>query len=169
MKEQQLTGEVTAVCVSDRKGVRKENVGEGILRTGWGLEGDAHAGKWHRQVSLLAVESMEKLARSMKRAAPGAPPPVFRPGDFAENLTVRGLELFTIPIGTRLRVGEEVVLEVTQIGKECHSGCAIRELTGDCVMPREGIFVKVIAGGKVKAGDRIRPDQPVSPQRPPAG
>jgi len=169
MNRRSREGEVAAVCVSGRKGVRKDNVGEGVLRPGWGLEGDAHAGKWHRQVSLLAVESMEKLARSMKRAAPGEPPPVFRPGDFAENLTVRGLELFTILVGTRLRVGEEVVLEVTQIGKECHAGCAIRELTGDCVMPREGIFAKVIAGGKVKTGDRIRLAGPVSPRRPPAG
>ncbi len=163
MKGRKPEGVVTAVCLSDRKGVRKENAGEGILRPGWGLEGDAHAGKWHRQVSLLAAESMEKLARSMERASPGTPAPTFRPGDFAENLTVRGLELFTIPVGTRLRVGREVILEVTQIGKECHTGCAIRELTGDCVMPREGIFAKVIAGGKVKAGDRIGPDKPVSP------
>ncbi len=156
MRPERLRGEVVAVCLSDRKGVRKENVGEAVLRPGWGIAGDAHGGKWHRQVSLLAVESMEKLARSLERSDPAGPAPSFQPGDFAENLTVRGLELFTIPVGTRLRVGNEVILEVTQIGKECHTGCAIRELTGDCVMPREGIFAEVIAGGRVKAGDPIR-------------
>ncbi len=150
MKGKELRGEVAAVCISDRKGVRKESAGEVILRPDWGLEGDAHAGRWHRQVSLLAEESTEKLARSLGE------PAAFRPGDFAENLLTRRLELYTIPVGTRLQVGEEAVLEVTQIGKECHTGCAIRRLTGDCVMPREGIFAKVIAGGRVKAGDRIR-------------
>lgn len=169
MKERRIKGEVVAVCVSDRKGVRKEDVGEGYLRPGWGIEGDGHAGEWHRQVSLLGVESMEKLARSLAAAAPGEKSTSFRSGDFAENLTTRGLELFTIPVGTRLRVGKDALLEVTQIGKECHSGCAIRQLTGDCVMPREGIFARVIVGGRVKAGDQIREEAPATLQRPPAG
>ena len=155
MKKKEFRGEVAAVCVSDRKGVRKESAGEVFLRPDWGLEGDAHAGRWHRQVSLLAEESTEKLARSLGETAAGGPS-AFRPGDFAENLLTRGLELYTIPVGTRLQVGEEAVLEVTQIGKECHTGCAIRRLTGDCVMPREGIFAKVITGGRVKSGDLIR-------------
>jgi molybdopterin adenylyltransferase len=110
-----LRGKVEAVCISDRKGIRKESIGEAFLETDWGLEGDAHAGRWHRQVSLLAVESMEKLSRSLQDAAGGDAPPSFRPGDFAENLLTRGLELFTIPVGTRLRIGEETILEVTQI------------------------------------------------------
>lgn len=160
MKEKEWRGEVAAVCVSDRKGVRKESAGAVSLRTDWGLEGDAHAGRWHRQVSLLAEESTKKLARSLGPADPGGETPSFGPGDFAENLLTRGLELHTIPVGSRIRVGEEVVLEVTQIGKECHAGCAIRRLTGDCVMPREGIFAKVIAGGRVKAGDPIRVEIP---------
>ncbi len=155
MNEQELRGEVVAVCLSDRKGVRKENVGQARLRSGWGLEGDAHSGRWHRQVSLLAAESTEKLAASLWDSGPAAAVS-FRPGDFAENLLTRGLTLYILPVGSLLRVGEEVVLEVTQIGKECHTGCAIRRLTGDCVMPREGIFAKVITGGGVKAGDRIR-------------
>lgn len=169
MKRRDLRGEVEAVCISDRKGVRKESIGEAYLETDWGLESDAHAGRWHRQVSLLAVESMEKLARSLQEAAGGEAPSSFRPGDFAENLLTRGLELYTIPVGTRLRVGEGTILEVTQIGKECHTGCAIRRLTGDCVMPREGIFARVIVGGTVKAGDPIRGEEPVSREKPPAG
>jgi len=149
-------GEIVAVCISDRKGVRKKGVGKAFLKVGWGIEADAHSGDWHRQVSLLAVESMKKLAATMPEGIPGIDRPAFQPGDFAENLTTRGIELYTIPIGSRLEVGKDVVLEVTQIGKECHLGCAIRELTGDCIMPREGIFVRVVEGGEVAAGDRIR-------------
>ncbi len=149
-------GKIVAVCVSDRKGVQKKDVGRAYLKAGWGIEGDAHSGRWHRQISLLAVESMEKLARKLPDGIPGLDRPVFQPGDFAENLTTRGIELYTIPVRARLRVGKKVLLEVTQIGKECHLGCAIREVAGDCIMPREGIFVRVIEDGEVAAGDEIR-------------
>ena len=109
------------------------------------IEGDAHAGNWHRQVSLLALESIEKMRALGLSVAPGS---------FAENITTRGLELFTLPIGTRLRLGNALV-EVTQIGKVCHSRCAIYQQVGDCVMPREGIFVKVLEGGPVAIGDGV--------------
>lgn len=155
MKVEKKSGEIVAVCVSDRKGVRKKDIRRAFLKVGWGIEADAHSGDWHRQISLLAVESMEKLAATMPDGIPGIERPAFQPGDFAENLTTRGIELYTIPIGTRLRIGEEVVLEVTQIGKECHLGCAIRELVGDCIMPREGIFARVIEEGWVESGDFI--------------
>jgi len=150
-----LSGEIVAVCVSERKGVRKKDLGKAFLKVGWGIEADAHSGDWHRQISLLAVESMEKLAATMPDGIPGLDCPSFQPGDFAENLTTRGMELYTIPVGTQLRIGNEVILEVTQIGKECHLGCAIRELVGDCIMPREGIFARVIEEGWVESGDKM--------------
>ncbi|MEA1928152.1 MAG: MOSC domain-containing protein [Candidatus Auribacterota bacterium] len=156
MKREKKTGEIVAVCVSDRKGVRKKDIGRTFLKAGWGIEADAHSGDWHRQISLLAVESMEKLAATMSDSIPDLDRPSFQPGDFAENLTTRGIELYTMPIGTRLRIGDKIELEVTQIGKECHLGCAIRDLVGDCIMPREGIFGRVLAGGEIKAGDRIK-------------
>lgn len=112
-----------------------------------GIVGDAHAGNWHRQVSLLAAESVEKVQKALDFQ--------LKSGDFAENILTEGIELFTLPIGTRLRIGQAEG-EVTQIGKECHQGCAIRELAGDCVMPREGIFIKVLKEGCVKAGDEIQ-------------
>lgn len=141
-----VAGHVKAVCLSREKGVAKEEQGEGLLIAGHGLEGDAHAGPWHRQVSLLAQESVDKMiAKGLE----------LHPGDFGENLTTEGLELPTLPIGTRLQVGEEALLEVTQIGKKCHHGCAIYQQVGDCIMPREGIFTRVLIGGKVKAGDAI--------------
>ena len=140
-----MKGEIVAVCLSEAKGTPKANVGSGILRVDWGLEGDAHAGSWHRQVSLLAMESIEKMRALGLDVAPGS---------FAENITTRGVELFTLPVGTRLRLGSTLV-EVTQIGKVCHSRCAIYQQVGDCVMPREGIFVKVIEGGPVAIGDEV--------------
>lgn len=155
MKNKKDQGEIVAVCVSDRKGVQKKAVGSAYLKVGWGIEEDAHSGDWHRQISLLAVESMDKLAATMPGGIPGLGRSNFQPGDFAENLTTRGIKLYIIPVGTRLRIGEEVLLEVTQIGKECHLGCAIREMTGDCIMPREGIFGRVIEGGWVKPGDKV--------------
>lgn len=139
-------GKILAVCTSAEKGETKDNVGEAMILEDHGLEGDAHAGNWHRQVSLLSIESINKMRDK------GAD--VWY-GDFAENLTVEGIELFTLPIGTQLKVGAGVILEVTQIGKKCHAGCAIMQQVGDCVMPREGIFAKVINGGKVKTGDEI--------------
>ncbi|MFH1037432.1 MAG: MOSC domain-containing protein [PVC group bacterium] len=152
---QKQPGEIVAVCVSDRKGVRKKNVGEARLQPDWGIEEDAHSGTGHRQISLLAAESMAKLERALSRQSPGSDYPPFAPGDFAENLTTRGIELHTIPVGALLRIGSEVVLRVTQIGKECHDGCAIRKLSGDCIMPREGIFARVVEGGGVAVGDVI--------------
>lgn len=139
-------GEVLAVCLSERKGTRKKSVGRARLREEWGLEGDAHAGKWHRQVSLLAVESIAKMRQKGLEVGPG---------DFAENLTTAGIDLASLPVGTRLAVGETAVLEVSQIGKECHERCVIYYQAGDCVMPREGIFARVIRGGEVRAGDKI--------------
>ena len=136
---------VVAVCISKRKGTQKHEVPEIQLKIDHGIVGDAHAGSWHRQVSLLAQESVEK----MKTAFPDIPV-----GAFAENILTEGLTLFTLPVGTRLRVGE-VLLEVTQIGKECHAHCAIRRQVGDCVMPREGIFAIVLEEGIIRSGDII--------------
>jgi MOSC domain-containing protein YiiM len=140
------SGKLVAVSVSDRKGVVKHNVPQALLQVDHGLEGDAHAEGGHRQVSLLAKESIDKMV------AAGA---MVKPGDFAENLTIEGLEVMNLPVGTLLKVGGEVELEITQIGKACHKGCAIRELVGDCVMPREGVFARVIKGGVVAPGDTV--------------
>lgn len=141
-----MKAEVLAVSISKKKGVKKENISEGILIENFGLKDDAHAGNWHRQVSLLAMESIEKVkAKGLD----------VNPGDFAENITTIGIDLPSLPIGTQMKVGDEVLMEVTQIGKKCHTGCEIYKLTGDCVMPREGIFTKVIKGGKIKKGDPI--------------
>ena len=136
---------VVAVCISEQKGTQKHEVPEIQLKIDHGIVGDAHAGNWHRQVSLLAQESVEK----MKAVFPDIPV-----GAFAENILTEGLTLFTLPVGTRLRVGE-VLLEVTQIGKECHAHCAIRQQVGDCVMPREGLFTIVLEEGTVRSGDTI--------------
>lgn len=136
---------VTAVCISDKKGVQKRPVEEVHLKLKHGVEGDAHAGDWHRQVSLLGEESVDKLRAHFPDLPAGA---------FAENILTKGIILYELPIGTKLRVGG-ALLEVTQIGKECHAACAIRKTTGDCVMPREGIFAVVLKEGTVKAGDMI--------------
>ncbi len=139
--------EIIAVSTSPKKGQRKTNVGESKLIKNSGLEHDAHAGFAHRQVSLLAEESIEKMIAQGLDVGPG---------DFAENLTTRGIELATLPIGTRLKAGNDAVLRITQIGKECHTRCAIYYQAGDCVMPKEGIFAEVLAEGTVKTGDQIR-------------
>lgn len=139
-------GRILAVCISERKGERKKAISSGLLIENFGLQGDAHAGDWHRQISLLGDESVDKM-----RAAGldvGA-------GDFAENLTIVGINLPLLPIGTRLRVGATALLEVTQIGKECHHHCAIYQQIGDCVMPREGIFARVLCGGPVSKDDVV--------------
>lgn len=136
---------VIAVCISENKGTPKHEISKAELRVDHGIVGDAHAGNWHRQVSLLADESVDK----MRSAYPDIPI-----GAFAENILTRGIKLTELPIGTRLRIGS-ALLEVTQIGKECHSDCAIRKIVGDCVMPREGIFAKVIEEGTIEAGDII--------------
>ncbi len=139
-------GRIVAVCTSSRKGERKTNVGQGMLIENFGLEGDAHAGPWHRQVSLLALESIKKMQEQGLGVGPG---------DFAENITTEGIELVNLPVGTKIRLGEHALGEVTQIGKECHTRCAIYYQAGDCVMPREGIFIRVLKGGPVKVGDPI--------------
>lgn len=139
-------GEVLAVCISEVRGIPKHPVQQIHLIPEHGIEGDAHAGNWHRQVSLLAVESVEQMQRRVTIA--------LRPGDFAENILTRGIDLKNLPVGTQLQLGTAQG-EVTQIGKECHADCAIRRQVGDCVMPREGIFLRVLQEGIVQAGDRI--------------
>ena len=138
---------IIAVCTSKEKGTTKENIFEGILKEEYGLDGDAHADCCtHRQVSLLAVESINRM-RDLGFD--------IGPGDFAENLTTEGIELASLPVGTKLLIGEDILLEVTQIGKECHGKCAIYHQIGKCIMPKEGIFARVISGGLVKSEDRI--------------
>ena len=143
--ENRRRGTIHAVSVSDRKGVVKHNVPQARLLVEHGLEGDAHAEGGIRQVSLLSLSSIDKMVAAGAKV---------KPGDFAENLTVEGLEVMTLPVGTRLKVGA-VELEITQIGKTCHKGCAIREMVGDCVMPREGVFARVLTEGVVRVGDVI--------------
>jgi len=139
---------IITVCKSEKKGTKKENIAEGVLKEDYGLVGDAHADhSTHRQVSLLAIESINEM-RSLGFDV--------GPGDFAENLTTQGLKLASLPVDTRMSIGEGVLLEITQIGKECHSGCAIYRQIGKCIMPKEGIFARVIRGGFVRAGDQIR-------------
>ena len=140
-----MSGKVLAVCISRNKGERKTPVEAVELRENHGIVGDAHAGEWHRQVSLLAQESIEKMRKLGLDV---------NSGDFAENITTSGIELVSLPIGTRLQLGESL-LEVTQVGKECHNRCAIYYQAGDCVMPKEGIFARVIRGGTVKPGGGI--------------
>lgn len=137
---------IVSVNISKTKGVRKTPIPEGRLDPQHGLVDDAHAGTWHRQLSLLALESIDYM-RGLGLDV--------NPGDFAENITTQGLELHTLPIGSRLTLGE-VEVEVTQIGKECHTGCAIRQQAGDCIMPRQGIFVRVLGPGTVRPGDPVR-------------
>jgi MOSC domain-containing protein YiiM len=139
-------GQVLAVCTSEKKGTRKRGVGRAELQPNWGIVGDAHAASWHRQVSLLAWESIEKM-RALGLNV--------RAGSFAENITTKGLNLVDLPVGTRLQIGQALT-RVTQIGKVCHERCAIYYQAGDCVMPREGIFVEVLEGGQVQVGDAIQ-------------
>lgn len=139
-------GKVIAVCTSPAKGTQKMNVGEGIFIEDFGIQGDAHAGKWHRQVSLLSYDKIEEFRERGAEVEDGA---------FGENLVVEGIDFRTLPVGTRLYCGD-VILEMTQIGKECHHGCAIYQKMGDCIMPREGVFARVIRGGTIKTGDEMR-------------
>ncbi|MBQ2753110.1 MAG: MOSC domain-containing protein [Firmicutes bacterium] len=137
---------VVSVNISEKKGQMKHEVPSIELKIKHGIVGDAHAGDWHRQVSMLAEESVDKMRVILPTLVHGA---------FAENINTRGIELMTQPIGTRMKIGESAVVEVTQIGKECHNDCAIKQAVGKCVMPTEGIFVIVIEEGTVKAGDEI--------------
>jgi len=139
-------GRIIAVCKSPNRGERKKNINKGLLIANLGLEGDAHAGPGKRQVSLLAMESINKMRAKGLNVGPG---------DFAENLTTEGIDLTALPVGSRIKIGPQVVAEVTQIGKTCHDRCAIYEQAGDCVMPREGIFIAVIEGGPIQIGDEI--------------
>lgn len=139
-------GKVIGVNISKEKGVIKESIPEGFFQEDHGLVGDAHAGKWHRQVSLLAQESIDKMTKIGIEGLCS--------GKFAENITTEGLILHKLKVGTRLKIGE-TIQEVTQIGKECHSGCAIKVQVGQCIMPTEGIFTRVIQSGEIKVGDSI--------------
>lgn len=137
---------VVSINISEKKGTRKRPVPEAKVEQNLGISGDAHSGShWHRQISLLGIESIEKMRQKGLNLGPG---------DFAENITTEGIDLLSLPVGTRLRIGP-VLAEVSQIGKECHTRCAIYRQAGDCVMPKEGIFVKVITGGTIKVGDII--------------
>lgn len=138
-------GTIKAVCTSTIKGVQKSETNSIELRANWGIEGDAHAGKWHRQVSLLGYEKVEEFKARGAEVANGS---------FGENVIIEGFDLKELPIGTVLQSGE-VVLQLTQIGKECHAHCAIYHEMGDCIMPREGVFCKVVCGGTIKTGDPI--------------
>jgi len=149
-----IYGHVVAVSVSDRKGVKKANVDAARLLEDHGLENDAHSGKWHRQVSLLDMESIRKIRDKGLDVGPG---------DFAENITTEGIRLWELPIGKRLKIGGDAVAEVTQIGKECHSRCAIYHEVGDCVMPREGIFVRILSGGIIEPGDTVESVEQTEP------
>lgn len=140
-----LKGEIKAVCISEKKGTDKKNIHECEIVEGFGLKNDAHGGNWHRQISLLSYEKIEDFKKRGGEVIDGS---------FGENLIVSGLDLVNIPIGTRLKIND-IVLEVTQIGKECHSHCEIFKKVGDCIMPREGIFAKVISGGIIKERDII--------------
>ena len=141
-----IKGRIKAISVSKEKGTQKANVPEAKLRTSFGIIGDAHAGNWHRQVSLLAAESIDKMLAKGAKVSPG---------DFAENITTEGLNLLKLSTGDKLKLGESVELEITQFGKQCHSRCEIFEQVGDCIMPREGVFAKVTAPGRIKVGDVI--------------
>jgi MOSC domain-containing protein YiiM len=139
-------GRIKAVSISDTKGVKKINTPTATLVESYGLTGDAHAGKWHRQVSLLAEESIDKVRQ--KGIAITA-------GDFAEIITSEGIQLWKLPVGYRFKLGENTMLEVTQIGKKCHQGCALFQQIGDCIMPKEGIFARVLTGGSIRPGDPV--------------
>lgn len=139
-------GSIEAICISEKKGTIKKEIDKALLVKEWGIENDAHAGKWHRQVSLLAQESIDKMKKII---------PSLENGAFAENIITSGVNLHSLSIGDKIRINGEVLLEVTQIGKECHNSCAIKIKTGDCIMPREGIFAKVLEGGKIKKIDPV--------------
>jgi MOSC domain-containing protein YiiM len=141
-----IKGKIKAISISEKKGTKKTNVPEAEVKIDFGIVGDAHGGNWHRQISLLAIESIDKMIEMGATVSPGS---------FAENITTQGIELPDLPIGCRIKAGEKIELEITQIGKECHSRCEIFKQVGDCIMPREGIFVKVLKAGVMKVGDTL--------------
>ena len=138
-------GKIMAVCISEKRGTQKKNIEKVRLIENFGLEGDAHGGNWHRQVSLLSYEKVRAFEEKGISVEDGA---------FGENLLVEGFDFKTLPVGTRFRCGE-VLLEMTQIGKECHSHCEIYQAVGDCIMPREGVFARVLHGGEIQIGDEL--------------
>jgi MOSC domain-containing protein YiiM len=142
-----MRGKVVSINISDKKSVRKKPIKEAVIKTNFGIEGDAHSSsKWHRQVSLLALESIKKMQAMGLKVSPG---------DFAENITTEGIDLLKLSVGTKMIIGNNIEVEVSQIGKKCHTRCEIYNQTGDCIMPKEGIFVKVLKGGKIREGDEI--------------
>lgn len=147
MRESNQTGKVVAISISKEKGTVKTNVPEANIKENFGLVGDAHAGSPVRQVSLLAMESIARFKTQKSDV---------NPGDFAENITTEGIDLDALQIGDKLNIGKEAVLEISQKGKTCHKGCNIMQQVGDCIMPREGVFARVIRGGKIKVGDMIK-------------
>ncbi len=142
---------IVSIATSRKKGTRKASVDEAYLKKEHGLDGDAHAGKWHRQVSFLAAEEIDKARQSGLDVTFG---------DFAENIATTGVDWKNIPVGTRVQLGPDALVEITQIGKECHNRCAIYYKAGDCIMPREGVFARVLNEGKIKCGDQISIEQP---------
>lgn len=144
-------GNIIAVCSSEQKGTQKRNVNSAVFIEDWGIEGDAHAGKWHRQVSLLSHDKVEEFRARGAEVKDGA---------FGENLVVSGIDFRSLPIGTRFACNE-VLLELTQIGKQCHNGCEIFKKMGDCIMPREGVFARVLHGGTISVGDTLTVLSPV--------
>lgn len=140
-----MNGKVFAISISKKRGIPKTNVDKAYFKENWGIEGDAHAGETIRQVSILSYESIEKIKESI---------PNLKAGAFAENVTTVGFNLMNVEIGSLIEIND-VILEITQIGKECHKKCAIFEKSGDCVMPREGVFAKVLKGGVIKVGDKV--------------
>ena len=141
-----MTGTIHSICISTQKGTKKKEVSSAEIITNWGIEHDAHAGSWHRQLSLLSVGSIEKMKEKGYRA---------QPGDFAENVTIEGIDFSQIRRGDKMIINDVIVLEITQIGKECHTGCEIQQITGDCIMPREGVFARVVQGGKIEKGHKV--------------
>jgi len=141
-----IRGEIIAVSISKKKGEKKTNISQGKLKVNFGLENDAHAGVLYRQISLLAIESIKIMEQKGADVSPG---------DFAENITTQGIVLKDLPVGTKLKIGTDAIVEVTQIGKECHQKCSIYYSVGDCVMPKEGIFAKVLSSGDIQAGDSV--------------
>ena len=139
-------GKIIAVCTSRKKGTPKTDVGSGFLEEGFGLTGDAHGGDWHRQVSLLATEQIQTMRDKGLDV---------KAGSFAENITTEGFNLDAVKVGDRIKVGSSALLEVTQIGKECHTRCAIYHTVGECIMPEQGVFARVLKGGEVRVGDPI--------------
>jgi len=141
------TATVEAICISKKKGIVKREIEEAIFENDWGIAQDAHGGKWHRQISLLAGESIDRVKETL---------PTLKNGAFAENIITRNIDLSGVQVGDQLSLGDEIVLEITQIGKKCHNdGCAIAKATGDCIMPKEGLFARVIQGGRLKKGAPI--------------